>query len=77
MMSIYGNPYSEYVLIQMVDEQDLRFIDREVAEIQKLVSLDFSLMAISVDNWNRDLSPWKAPGVFGNEDFGEGAGGNT
>lgn len=74
MMSIYGNPHSEYVLIQMADEQDLRFIDREVAEIQKLVSLDFSLMAISVDNWNRDLSPWKAPGVFGNEDFGEGAG---
>lgn len=28
------------------------------------------LVACEVDDWNRDLSPWAAPAVFGNEDFG-------
>ena len=26
-----------------------------------------------MENWNRDLSPWTAPAVFGDEDFGDGA----
>ena len=26
-----------------------------------------------MENWNRDLSPWPAPAVFGDEDFGDGA----
>ena len=31
------------------------------------------MVAVKVDSWNQDLSPWRAPAVFGNEDFGEGA----
>ena len=31
---------------------------------------DFFLIALKVDEWNKDLSPWKAPAVFGNESFG-------
>ena len=31
-----------------------------------------ALICISAD-WNRDLSPWTAPAVFGDEDFGDGA----
>ena len=30
-------------------------------------------MAVKVENWNHDLSPWNAPAVFGPEDFGDGA----
>ena len=30
-------------------------------------------MAVKVENWNHDLSPWNAPAVFGTEDFGDGA----
>jgi predicted alpha/beta superfamily hydrolase len=26
-----------------------------------------------VENWNFELSPWKAPAVFGKEEFGDGA----
>ena len=33
----------------------------------------FDLKAIRVNNWNDDLSPWPAPAVFGNEEFGGGA----
>lgn len=30
-------------------------------------------MAVQVNDRNRDLSPWKAPAVFGKENFGNGA----
>ena len=71
--SRYGNPDAGVVLIQMVDDHDLPGIEHEVAEIQRLSAQDFCLIAIKVGNWNTDLSPWKAPAVFGKEDFGDGA----
>lgn len=69
----YGNPEASIVLIQPVGEHDLPEVEDEVAQIRKLTALDFQLIAVKVDDWNRDLSPWKAPAVFGNEGFGEGA----
>ena len=32
-----------------------------------------SFAYVKVPDWNRDLSPWAAPAVFGNEDFAGGA----
>ena len=72
-MTIYGNPDAPVVLIQMVDDHDLDGLESEVAEIQKLTKTDFYLIALKVQNWNNDLSPWPAPAVFGKEDFGDGA----
>ena len=68
----YGDPGSSAVLIQMVDDHDLAVIENEVAVIRKRIN-DFKLFALKVDNWNLDLSPWKAPAVFGKDDFGGGA----
>lgn len=34
------------------------------------VNQDYILAAFSIEDWNRELSPWKAPAAFGNEDFG-------
>ena len=68
----YGDPGSSDVLIQMVDDHDLAVIENEVAVIRKRIN-DFKLCALKVDNWNLDLSPWKAPAVFGKDDFGGGA----
>ena len=31
------------------------------------------MIAVKVDDWNLDLSPWRSPAVFGKEDFGDGA----
>ena len=31
------------------------------------------MIAVKVDDWNLDLSPWRSPAVFGKEDFGGGA----
>ena len=65
----FGIPSSPNVLIQMVDDHDLFGIENEVDQIQKLAGNDFLLIALKVDDWNRDLSPWQAPAVFGNESF--------
>ena len=66
----YGNPEAEVVLIQPVGDHDLPEIENEVMEIGKLVNEDFQFIAVKVDSWNQELTPWKAPAVFGNENFG-------
>lgn len=66
----YGDREAEDVLIQMVDGHDLSLLDAEVEEIGKSSCVPFRLVAVLVDDWNRDLSPWKAPPVFGSAGFG-------
>lgn len=70
----YGNINSKLILIQPVDSHDIQLMENEVKAISEQSNKDFRLIACKVDEWNRDLSPWKAPAVFGNEDFGDGAG---
>ncbi len=36
-------------------------------------SKDSCIVTVPVSDWNKDLSPWKADPVFGNEAFGDGA----
>ena len=67
----FGDPKADTVLIQPVDEYDLAGIENEVSLIAASRGKSFRLIAVKVDNWNTDLSPWKAPAVFGKEDFGE------
>lgn len=69
----YGNTNAATVLIQPVDEHDMAGLDAEIKEIQRLTKIDFSLLAVKVDYWNHDLSPWAVPAVFGDEAFGTGA----
>ena len=69
----YGDKNADIVLIQPVGDHDLPEIENEVAEIKKLTSVDFQLIAVKVDDWNDELSPWKAPPAFGEEGFGDGA----
>lgn len=69
----YGNPDAPIVLLQLVDDHDLAGMNAEVSAIQQRVQTDFYLSAIKVQDWNRDLSPWPAPAVFGKEDFGGAA----
>lgn len=69
----YGIPDASTVLIQLVDDHDLAVIENEIAEVQRLTNADFYLLAIKVNNWNKDLSPWETSAVFGNEPFGSGA----
>jgi len=70
---IYGEADAPIVLVQMVDSHDLEGIGSEIAEIRMRTHQKFCLTALKVKDWNHDLSPWKAPAVFGREDFGDGA----
>lgn len=66
----FGNKTSDVVLVQPVDAHDLTLMENEAAAIADNSQLSFKLLAVKVENWNTDLSPWKAPAVFGKEDFG-------
>ena len=69
----FGEQGSNTVLIQPVDDHDLAVIESEVEAMEELSENPFHLITVKVDSWNNDLSPWKAPAVFGNEDFDGGA----
>ena len=69
----YGDRAADAVLIQPVDEHDLSCMENEVRLIAELCPVTFHLIAVKVNDWNRDLSPWTAPAVFGREGFGDGA----
>ncbi len=66
----YGNLSASIVLIQMVDDHDLASLEKEFAFIRENTREEFRLIALKVDHWNSDLSPWSLPAVYGKEDFG-------
>ena len=66
----FGDPDAKVVLIQPVDDHDLEGIANEAAIISRNSGAAFRLITVRIDDWNHDLSPWNAPAVFGNEDFG-------
>ena len=69
----YDDPGAPVVLIQPVDDHDLSFLDSEVRIIESRTDADFRLVALKVNDWNSDLSPWKTPPAFGKDGFGDGA----
>ena len=69
----FGNEDAPNILIQPVDDHDLAAVENEVKEIRGQTDIGFRLIAVKAADWNRDLSPWKAPAVFGSEGFGGGA----
>lgn len=69
----FGNLQSNIVLIQPVDDHDLEGIENEFAEIVNNCNTGFRLIAVRIDDWNNELSPWKAPALFGKEGFSGGA----
>ena len=62
------------LIVQPVDSHDLKTIAQEFDEIKALSDVPFTLVALKVDNWNNELTPWAAPSVFKNKPFGDGAG---
>ncbi len=69
----YGNPDADIILIQPTGDHEQEGLADEAALIKEASHTDFRFIGYVVKDWNRDLSPWKAPAVFGNEDFGDGA----
>ncbi|MCR5688594.1 MAG: esterase [Lachnospiraceae bacterium] len=59
-------------MVYPIDRQSLQMAEMLVESVIKSVG-DVSFMVVCVDDWNRDLSPWEAPAVYGNESFAGGA----
>ena len=70
---IYGEAHTEYLLLQMTGEHELQSMDSEVAAIAQGIAHSFLFAAVPVKSWNDELSPWKAPAVWGKESFGGNA----
>ena len=68
----FGNPGAETLLLQPVDRRDLAGMEAERCAIAAEAGGDFCLIALQIEDWNRELSPWEAPAVFGKEGFGGG-----
>ncbi len=72
---IYDRGSRDTLLIQPVGEHSLQMMDSEVELIEQLSKSScrpFTMVMFLVD-WNRDLTPWEAEAVMGEEPFGCGA----
>ena len=69
----FGNKDAKVVLVQPVGDHDSELLEHEIAAIRERYQGDFRLIALQVADWNKELSPWRAPAVFGREEFGDGA----
>ena len=72
--TIYAVPAPKYLLIQPTGEHELEHLDNEVEHIKSITDTPFVFAAFEITDWNKELSPWNAPPVFGKESFGCGAG---
>ena len=70
---LYHNAAATHLLIQPVDEHELEVLDQEVEAIGNQTKTPFSLVALLIEDWNQELTPWPAPAVFGRIPFGDGA----
>ena len=70
---IYPSENASICLIQPVDERDSELLNKEVEEIKSLTDKPFLFVAFWIEDWNKELSPWEAPAVFGKDNFGSGA----
>ncbi len=62
-----------YLLLQPTGEHDGPSFDEQAAMIAWRTDKPFVFCCFPLDDWNKDLTPWSAPPVFGNEPFGDGA----
>ena len=69
---IYGEAHAEYLLLQMTGGHELQSMDDEVAAIAQS-NRKYLFAAIPAESWNDELSPWKAPAVWGKQGFGGNA----
>lgn len=72
--AIYSDNKPEFIIIQPTEQRELGSLDKEIEHIKSLTDSPFALAAFEITDWNKELSPWTAPPVFGKEPFGNGAG---
>lgn len=69
---VYCAKDPKIILIQMVDEDMIDMLSEQYHIINSAIERPFLLAGYVVNDWNKDLSPWKAKAIFGKKNF-EGA----
>lgn len=72
-VTLYRQEGTRILFLQPVDKHDEGLLDRQLEQMEPSPLL-FALAAFSILDWNKELSPWEAPPVFGKTPFGGGAG---
>lgn len=72
-ITIYSEPDADALLLQAVDSHDMEEMEKEISYIENALDTTFTLVAIKINRWNEELTPWTAPPVFGKIPFGNGA----
>lgn len=71
--TIISDERPQVLLVQPVDSHDMEELDNEVGYIRAHSTVPFRLVAVHINRWNEELTPWEAPPVFGKAPFGSGA----
>ncbi len=72
--NVYTDTSPRFLLIQPTDNHELELLDKEIERLRSLTDATFAFAAFEITDWHRELSPWEASPVFGNEPFGNDAG---
>ncbi|MBR2578281.1 MAG: DUF3990 domain-containing protein, partial [Erysipelotrichaceae bacterium] len=70
---IFSDEDPEFIILEVVGKEEAETLDEQIRIIKEETGRSFIMAAFFVEDWNRELSPWEAPPVFGKEGFGEGA----
>ena len=62
---LYEQEQPEFLLVQPVDEHDLKTLDDETEAIEALSNRSAVLVVLTINDWQHELSPWATPPVFG------------
>ena len=71
-VTLHSAEAPQILFLHPADTHDTEQLDRLLKAMQDC-ALPFALAAFEVEDWNRELSPWEAPPVFGKIPFGGGA----
>lgn len=70
---VYCGAQPKTILLQPTGAHEQNALDAQLALLEQRCGDGFLFAAFPVTDWNRELSPWDAPPVFGTEAFGHGA----
>lgn len=66
---LFASDVPEILFLQPADARDAQLPERQL-EAMRDCARPFALAAFEIADWNRELSPWEAPPVFGRAPFG-------
>ncbi len=70
---IFTRDDPEVLLVQPAGEEETAGMEKQMLLLEQQTDVPFLMAAFKVKDWNGELTPWKAPPVFGKEGFGDGA----